>query len=81
MVQIIRSQTQLGATVRKHRDSRDLTQGDLAGLTGLRQATISGLETGGKDVRLATLLDVLAALDLELAIQPRSKRPDLDDIF
>jgi HTH-type transcriptional regulator/antitoxin HipB len=40
---------------------------------GLRQETISLIETGSPSTRIETLLMVLAALDLEFQIAPRSK--------
>ncbi|WP_407658042.1 helix-turn-helix domain-containing protein [Hypericibacter terrae] len=45
----------------------------LAEKTGLRQETISLIETGNPATKLDTILSVLAALDLELRIAPRSK--------
>jgi HTH-type transcriptional regulator/antitoxin HipB len=39
----------------------------------MRQATISLLETGNAAARLENLLTVLAALDLDLEVTPRSK--------
>ena len=45
--------------------------------------TISLIETGNPAARLETILGVLAALDLEFHIVPRSKgRPaDIEEIF
>ncbi|WKL59030.1 hypothetical protein Q1W73_03170 [Asticcacaulis sp. ZE23SCel15] len=59
-----------------------MTQADLAGTTGLRQATISEVETGQEGTKLATLLCVLAALDLEITISSRTRDShDIEDIF
>jgi HTH-type transcriptional regulator/antitoxin HipB len=38
-----------------------------------RQATVSKLEAGEPATQLRTLMDALAALDLELVVQPRTK--------
>jgi HTH-type transcriptional regulator/antitoxin HipB len=50
---------------------------------GLRQATISGIETGEKPGRLDTILALLAALDLEIRVAERSKGQgqDIEDLF
>jgi HTH-type transcriptional regulator/antitoxin HipB len=40
---------------------------------GLRQETISLIETGNPATKIENLLAVLAALDLEFQITPRSK--------
>ena len=81
MMQLARTRQQLGAVVRRHRRQREWTQAELAARAGTRQATISQIE-GGQDVRYSTIADVLAALDLELAVQPRSTGDaDLGTIF
>ncbi len=83
MPQTARNATQIGAIIRRARRQTRLTQGALGAKTGLRQATISELERGEGDVRLSTLLDVLAALGLELVIDERGRASAerLDDIF
>jgi HTH-type transcriptional regulator/antitoxin HipB len=81
MVQLARTRQQLGSIVRRHRRQRGWTQDELATRAGTRQATISQIEAG-QDVRYSTLSDVLAALELELAVQPRSSgESDLGNIF
>ncbi|MBW4656867.1 MAG: helix-turn-helix domain-containing protein [Kaiparowitsia implicata GSE-PSE-MK54-09C] len=70
---IARSPQQLGAILRRYRKKGSMTQTDVAAKTQLRQATISALESGEVGTRLKTLTDVLAALDLELVVQPRRK--------
>lgn len=83
MMSIARSPKQVGAILQNSRTQSGLTQAQLADLAGLRQATISTLEGGYAEVRLQTIFDVLAALDLEMAIRPRSKSSasDIDAIF
>ena len=66
-----RSPAQIGALVRRARRLKHLSQKALGERVGLRQATISKLEKGEPATQLKTLLDVLAALDLELALTER----------
>jgi HTH-type transcriptional regulator / antitoxin HipB len=82
MIPAIRTPTQLGAELRRHRKQRKMTQDGLSRTTSKRQATISTLESAGSGT-LETLFAVLSALDLEIAIRPRSKgdRAKLGDIF
>lgn len=83
MSQLARSPDQLGTILQRQRILRGLTQKQLASQLGMRQATISQLEGGLPGARLSTLMDVLAALDLELLIGRRSKgkAQDIEDIF
>ncbi len=55
----------------------------LAERAGLRQATISMIESGEKPAKLESILAVLAALDLELRIGQRSKGHgrDIEELF
>lgn len=80
---IARSPQQLGAILRRYRKKGSLTQTDVAAKTQLRQATISALESGEAGTQLKTLTDVLAALDLELVVQPRrqSLPSDIEDLL
>lgn len=81
MTQLARTRQQLGSVIRRHRRQRGWTQAELAARAGTRQATISQIE-GGQDVRYSTVSDVLAALELELAVRPRSASgPSIEDIF
>lgn len=82
MSQIARTPKQLGAAIRRRRRQLELSQAALGSRTHLRQATISALERGEAGTQLGTLVDVLAALDLELVVQDRSKAsPDIADLF
>ena len=82
MSQIARTPKQLGAAIRRRRRQLKLSQAALGSHIHLRQATISALESGGVGTQLGTLVDVLAALDLELVVQDRSKAsPDIADLF
>jgi HTH-type transcriptional regulator / antitoxin HipB len=73
MEQITRTPRQLGTLLRRRRRELGLTQEALASRIQLRQATVSALEISAADSRLATLFDMLSALDLELLVRPRSK--------
>jgi HTH-type transcriptional regulator / antitoxin HipB len=77
-----RTPKQLGTELRRYRKKNGLTQADLSNKIGKRQATISNLEVEGSGA-LETLFAVLSALDLELAVRPRSKGEGvkLGDIF
>jgi HTH-type transcriptional regulator/antitoxin HipB len=77
-----RTPKQLGTELRRYRKKSGLTQADLSNRIGKRQATISNLEVEGSGA-LETLFAVLSALDLELAVRPRSKGESvkLGDIF
>lgn len=81
--QIVRSEKQLGAVLRRARRQRNLSQGALGEQIHMRQGTISRLESGEPAVQLRTLIDVLSALNLELVIRPRSQGSvtDIEDLF
>jgi HTH-type transcriptional regulator/antitoxin HipB len=83
MEQIARTGAQLGASLRRRRKQLGMSQQQLGDKTGLRQATISRLEGGDAGTKLGTLLDVLALLNLELVVRPRTKgrTADIEDIF
>lgn len=78
MDQIARTPKQIGNALRRRRRTLDLTQKGLGDKTTLRQATISTMEKGEPGTQLRTLFDVLAALDLEIVIRPRTKGATLD---
>ncbi len=81
MDQLVRSIDQIGTAVRRRRKLAKLSQEQVSELTGIRQATISSLESGDRNARLKTLLDVLTALNLELVVRDRTKGPNIEDIF
>jgi HTH-type transcriptional regulator/antitoxin HipB len=80
---IARSSGQVGRLVQRFRLEQGLTQTQLAQLAGQRQEMISKIETGQGGVKLSTLFDVLAALGLEMTLEPRSQSStaDIEDIF
>ncbi len=79
----IRNTRQLGVAIQKERRRQGLTQTQLAERAGLRQQTISGVESGKPRSQLRVIFDIMAALDLEIQLTLRSAKsgPDLEDIF
>ena len=83
MDQIARTTKDIGHVLRNARKAQGLTQAELATRAGIWQRTVSNVETSASGAKIDTIFDLLAALDLELHIVPRSKmKPgDLEDIF
>jgi HTH-type transcriptional regulator/antitoxin HipB len=83
MDQITRTPKQLGTVLQRFRKVTGLSQESLATRIHLRQATISALENSATNARLGTLFDMLAALDLELVVRPRTKgsTKEIEGIF
>ncbi|MBL6983632.1 MAG: helix-turn-helix transcriptional regulator [Anaerolineales bacterium] len=54
---------EMGKKVRAARTDAGITQGALAGMVGRRQATISDIEHGKKEMGLSTLVLIAAALE------------------
>jgi HTH-type transcriptional regulator/antitoxin HipB len=82
METIARTPLQLGNSIRQRRCQLGLTQDKLAATIGMRQRTVSDVETSAA-TRVDTLLRTLAALDLELVIRPRTKgsHRDIESLF
>jgi HTH-type transcriptional regulator/antitoxin HipB len=70
---LARDPKQIGNLIRRARKKQALSQKALGAKSGLRQETISLIETGNPSARIETLLAVLAALNLEFQIAPRSQ--------
>lgn len=66
---------QLSAVLRGRRKALGLTQSDIGSKVGLLQKTVSALETDPAASSIASLYRLLAALDLELVLQPRVVPP------
>jgi HTH-type transcriptional regulator/antitoxin HipB len=82
VVSVVRIASQMGAAIRRQRKLKGLSQTQLGEKTNLRQATISELERGKGGMQLKTLTNVLAALDLELIVQSRSKAAaEIESLF
>jgi HTH-type transcriptional regulator / antitoxin HipB len=73
MNDLARDPRQIGNLIRRARKKQALSQKALGDKAGLRQETISLIENGNPAARIETLLSVLAVLDLEFQIGPRSK--------
>jgi transcriptional regulator with XRE-family HTH domain len=52
-----------GANVRAAREAKGWTQEDLAGASGLATVQVSRVERGVREIRLTTLLRLIAALE------------------
>ncbi len=83
MAIIARTPKQIGDAIRRWRRQEKLTQSQLGDRMSARQATVSKLEAGEPATQLRTLMDALAALDLELVVQPRNKgaASSIEDLF
>ena len=66
----ISSAKALGRAIRDRRKSMGLNQTDTGNLVGVHQSTVSAVERGESRVQIDTLLKLIAALRLELLIQP-----------
>ncbi|RAO11173.1 hypothetical protein MED15_05391 [Micromonospora noduli] len=58
----------LGTAIREQRQSRELSQCELAELAGVSQATVARIEGGGRGPSIAMLERLLAAMDVQLVI-------------
>jgi transcriptional regulator with XRE-family HTH domain len=65
--------TQVAEQVATQRKARDLSQAELAELTGTTQSAIARLEGGGRPPRIDTLLRIAEALDCELIVDLRPR--------
>jgi HTH-type transcriptional regulator/antitoxin HipB len=83
MSQLVRTPKQLGNALRRRRRDKGLTQTEAAERAGLRQELVSKIETGSLGTRVDSICALLAALDLEFIVQPRSRvsGADIEDIF
>ena len=63
----------LGEALRAARKKKGMSQQEIGKSVGIDQPSISTIERGESSVRVDTLFRLLAALDMELVIQPRQK--------
>lgn len=77
----VRSSRQLGQALQRLRLQRGLSQSEAGKLAGLRQATVSSVESGVSGTELATVFALLAALggEFELRERAHSERPKVGD--
>lgn len=72
---VARTPAQLGAALKSARTRRGLTQTDAASSVGLKQKTVSSLETVGARTTVDTLYKMLSALGLELVVREKGGEP------
>ena len=70
----IKNPKQLGAVLRGYRTSKKMSQQGVGMKAALPQPIVSKIESNSGRIALSRLLKVLAALDLELVIRPKSKK-------
>ena len=63
----------LGQILKSTRSQKGLTQEQAGNLVGITQAMLSRIERGESNARIDTLFRLLAALELEITVQPRGK--------
>jgi HTH-type transcriptional regulator/antitoxin HipB len=68
--------SQLAAALRDQRARLGLTQASAGASVGLLAKTISALESTPERSSVGSLLKLLAALDLQLVLEPRGQRSD-----
>ena len=71
MAQVVFSPKSLGSAIKRQRKTKKLNQKDAGAPFRLDQTTVSSIEQGAAGTRLETLFRMLAALDLEMIIQPK----------
>jgi transcriptional regulator with XRE-family HTH domain len=72
---------ELGQALKDARIRQRLTQGELASRTGVSLSSISGLERGSlPEIGTVKLLQLFAAVELELQPRPVGQRRTLDDV-
>lgn len=67
----ITSEQDLGACVRSRRSELELTQGELADVSGVTLRFVSELERGKATAQYDGIRRVLASLGLDLYVEPR----------
>lgn len=83
MKHLARTSKQIGTIIQRTRKQRGWTQAQLAERSGLRQETVSIIESGEKPAKLPSIFALLAALELEFTIGPRAKgsASDIEELF
>lgn len=70
---LIHTATELASYINTHRKQKKLSQGQTGASVGLKQTTISKFEIKPGSTHIDTLFRLLAALDLEMTINPKKK--------
>ena len=79
MEQIARSPKTLGHVIKRQRKLKNLTQSEVGNTFNIMQYTLSNVEQGAPKTRIDTIFKLLAALDLEMVIRPKSKTTLTDE--
>jgi len=66
------------ASIRRARQDKGLTQGELGSRVGLPQSHISKIENGTVDIQISSLIELARALDLEVKLVPREALPAIE---
>jgi HTH-type transcriptional regulator/antitoxin HipB len=69
----LRSTQEIGPLIRFLRKNQKLTQEELSKITGIKQQTISAIESGMQQASMKTIFAILSTLNLELAVRPRKQ--------
>lgn len=83
MDQIARTPKQIGDLIQRQRRLMNMSQSEAADRAGLRQEMVSKIESGSPGTAIRSICDLLAALNLELSVAPRSKgsAKDIEALF
>jgi len=71
VAQAVRLPSQLGIALRSRRKELGLSQSEAAARGGLQQKTVSSLENDPQRCTIHSLYRLMAALEVELVLQPR----------
>ena len=72
---VARAPAQLGPILRSIRAERGLTQQDAGAKVGLKQSTVSAIESDAARTSVDTLYKLLSALGLELVVRDKPSNP------
>ncbi len=72
----VTSPDNLGKVLRHYRKTQGLTQVEAGGKFNLPQKTVSRIEGGAAAVRLDSVFRYMAALGLEMRLEPRNRPSD-----
>ena len=68
----------LARLIKTARENKGLSQRELGARVGIPQSHISKIERGSVDLQTSSLMQIARALDLELALVPRTVLPALE---
>ena len=81
---IITSPKMLSHVIREFRYQDKISQTEISKISGIKQATVSAFENTPESTKIETLFKILAALELELVVQPRptsAKKTNFDNMI